>query len=202
MPSHIVKDTGSRYGNDVQIDAGDGDKISLVRGYSIDKDIINYDFTLIASKLRQFQVSWQTLTPGFSVEYDVYLGANAKLANPSSGDEIQALQNVVDGQTGVLLISGGAHSPDWDNSWDFGDPGVPTIISNPSKYSIINWVQKGSKTLASLGGDLEAAQVAEATLHSSHIVAGRPYITLLSPVDAGTDAARRLHIRTFSNSAS
>lgn len=40
---------------------------------------------------------------------------------------------------------------------------------------------------------------AASTLRASHISACRPYIVLLSPVDADTDAARRLHIHTFSD---
>lgn len=37
------------------------------------------------------------------------------------------------------------------------------------------------------------------TIRKSHISARRAYVTLLSPVDSGTDGARRLHIRTFSD---
>ena len=44
-----------------------------------------------------------------------------------------------------------------------------------------------------------APSTSPSTLRASHISACRPYITFLSPVDADTDAARRLHIHTFSD---
>lgn len=148
MPSHIIKDTTSRYGNDVQIDAGDGDELSLVRGYVIDKDIINFNLTVIANRLLTLQGSWQTLSLGATVVYDVSLGANAKLPTPSAGITIGDLTNSVDGQTGSLLIQGGPNNPSWHASWDFGDSGSPTLTNDNTKMDLISWVRKGSKTIA------------------------------------------------------
>lgn len=148
MPSHIVKDTVSRYGNDVQIDAGDGDELSLVRRGGQDTDIHNYNYTVIAQKLAELQSTWQTLTVGASIAYDVANGVNAKLATPGAGNTIAALTNAVDGMTGSLLIQGGANSPSWHASWDFGDAGAPTLTNDNAKMDLVSWVRKGSKTIA------------------------------------------------------
>lgn len=198
MPSHIVKDTGSRYGNDVQIDAGDGDVLSLVTGGGTYKDILNYNFTVISEKMRDLQFSWQTLSPGSVIQYDVSIGPNAVMENPSIGDEIQDLTNVQDGQTGTLLIAGGPNSPDWHVSWDFGNPGTPVVTADAGKYSVINWIRKGSSTLAILAGS-SSADASIGLKRRSRIAAGRPYLNILSPEDADTVGVRRLHLHTFSD---
>lgn len=61
------------------------------------------------------------------------------------------------------------------------------------------WGSRAINESASGGGGGPA--VSDHTLRMSHIAAGRPYIVLLAPADADTDAARRLHLHTFSDPA-
>lgn len=51
----------------------------------------------------------------------------------------------------------------------------------------------------SSGGGGSAPSVT--TLRMSHLSAGRPYVTFLAPVETNADGARRLHIKTFADSA-
>lgn len=44
--------------------------------------------------------------------------------------------------------------------------------------------------------------LSDTTLRMSHMSAGRPYVTFLAPAETNADGFRRLHIKTFADSAS
>lgn len=146
MADHIKQDALT-YSNDVIVDSGDNDSLVLISTRE-DRDVHNYNYTQIASKLRELQSKWQSLTPAATIEYDVDNGVNAKLPSPAAGNEVGPLVNAVDGMTGQLFIQGSSNNPTWDSSWDFGDAGTPTLTTDTGKMDLISWVQKGSSTIA------------------------------------------------------
>ena len=52
------------------------------------------------------------------------------------------------------------------------------------------------------GGGGGGSAPSATTLRMSHLSAGRPYVTFLAPAETNADGLRRLHIKTFADSAS
>lgn len=95
---------------------------------------------------------------------------------------------------------------------EFSIANAVALIRSTKYENVAGSVSAGTRTISVVVNDgsqdsniasgtltVTALSTAPATFRMSHISAGRPYITFLSPVDADTDAARRLHIHTFSD---
>lgn len=57
-------------------------------------------------------------------------------------------------------------------------------------------------TMASTSSGGGGSAPSATTLRMSHLSAGRPYVTFLAPAETNADGLRRLHIKTFADSAS
>lgn len=89
--------------------------------------------------------SWQALTLGTTITYDVAVSVNATVASVGAGQTIAAPSNTGNGKrAGQLKIQGGTNWPSFAAAWDFGADGAPPAETDNTLATIVSWVEEGS----------------------------------------------------------
>lgn len=115
---------------------------TIVQAYDADtaKTDVAQSFTAAQRGSSVTLVSGATVTPDFATgnNFDLALGVNATLANPS---------NLTAGQSGVIVITNGAYTLAFGSYWKFPGGTVPTITQSAVSV-IVYYVESATRITA------------------------------------------------------